>query len=469
MARPDKGNRREGFPLSFPTFREGVSELLPGSVYIVRTRNFGLFTAPLLLESSVRSLYSLVLGNPKCYSDFYVPVHDSDGALRKLPPLPYIHGIGELGLRIHGQRIGAERLETTGAFNRISQQKGDSTRCTLDQILFSDCSWHTTRQVFGYNPLLEDERLNFLPFQLIKPLKLRATQDGVDMATASLYIHLFPLGYVELVVAISLGSPCMRDEGSLAAALAETKPWLHPSSWTWKARIGSGQLADILDKAIYNIQYSIFEDKTSVISDANWWSVIRAAPGNEVIFRTIAPHPWSQKQVEMDLRPKDVPNVADHEQKLLLGDGATHLVLDSSRRSVTSLRAVWDIHRVLEFAHMKRRIYQDIGALLVEQTSDLRHHRLDKLTKLGHEKLMCFTVYDPSMNRLQLALDSHILSAKPFYRKVYAHISDRIGLNEERKRCLRAFEEWIEEVGKWSSLAELMAKGVKWLLPFAGG
>ena len=96
------------------------------------------------------------------------------------------------------------------------------------------------------------------------------------------------------------------------------------------------------------------------------------------------------------------------------------------------------------------------------QITELVDFRLSLRRKLTKEDLLRFSVYDTNVHRFMAALDGHIRTARPFYRRIYSLISGGTGFSERREKVKELVNEWHDEAAKWEpSLVKLWNKVIR--------
>lgn len=314
--------------------------------------------------------------------------------------------------------------------------------------------------IFGYDAKLGDQRMNFVCFEVYKPVNLSASMKDGALAKGKIRVHIYPSGYVILRVEISINHHSFYEEAwgegrqILRKLLIETRPWRSNSSIVWCSKFGRGKMTDILEQVKNNLRESILQDSSLRLREGRWQTTLRLFT-NYNCRKTAAELLSIKGQYE-------TMDVADHwgANKYLLASRQGLACLFGLKQGRKSARNFFLMFSALaEFVAFKQMVYSDYIHFLNEQIIELTDYRLSLKRKLVREDLFRFSVYDSTVHWFLGILDRHINAARPFHRRIYSLISNGTGFDEKRDKVKELAKSWHQEVSQWEpSLAKLWKK-----------
>ncbi len=407
-----------------------------------------LFPLPLWPRYLPSSLSTLVRDHrwssrlPSDVTTFY-----KDALPELFPSIPFVRNLGAVCLNLGTLHL-ADNTDRAILANFFAG--GDEPQDLLDMI-----------KVFGYDRKIEDERMNFVCFEPYEPVRLRLiTHDGVWI-NGKVRVHLYACGYIILRMEFSIDAKSLKKlswtDGikRLQQLLLETKPSNRKSTTIWRSRLGNKRLSELVKQVKESLRESLFND-SSHFREGQWQTVIS-------VF-----HRYNGRRFAADLLSVgryESMDIADNygSPKLLLssrkGSGCT-FVPEQGRKSARSFFLKYAA--LVEFVVLKQMIYGDYAHFLREQIGELVDFRLSLRRKLTKEDLLKFSVYDTNVHRFMAVLDRHIIATRPFYRRIYSHISVGTGFGERREKVKALVNEWHDEVAKWEpGLLKLWTKVIR--------
>lgn len=441
------------------------------SAYIVHTQLLGLGNYPFPSTEGLRSKWHTLFNSETCfyslrniirpqmfpYFPFYdhmMKVGDPKWISYQLTIKPFIKNLGPICFDSRSSRLNGSSLR--------------NGRESLEYLLRSKSlkeieSWRKKfftkypNGVFGYNPKLKDQRMNYLYFQLDNPLVLKAEDDDLR-AKGKVFIHIHPTGYIALYVAIALQWKRNKGLNDIALLVKETRPWRRGTSWVWQTRIGDGRLFEVIGKVKHNLQASFYSDPSIHLHEGEWKSAINlttSEPPIEVASELLSVE-YGKYQVvnlqhhaaSLDSTILDFGDSTSLKYMIVSRQGLFCAVRGDAKRKL-ALRFFWKILTLHEFAIYKHRVYEDYSEFLKNEITLLKEYRLSLKRKLAKEEVSKLSVYDHKIRRFLLALDSHIKTAAPFHRFIYSAISSGTGLDARREKLYKTLEQWEEEVSMW--------------------
>lgn len=268
------------------------------SLYVIQTQVVGLDRHPFPKAKLFRPAWRKIFCNPRCFTDQRHLIRDSSSYFKEvfrlegsdskkvlgevekdsssldeldddlsLPSIPFIRSLGSICFNTRRIHAGTYYERQKLGLNLWRQGlEGDLTRDDEDE---DQSSW-----VLGYDSTLPDQRMNYLCFELARPLTLSAKTNSDVRANGKIFIHIYPCGYLVIHLAISLA---WDNAYSLSAIretiLKEIRPHHISSKWMWMSRIGrEGKNLNSLIKIIYReIKTSLFVDSEAKLDTSNQW------------------------------------------------------------------------------------------------------------------------------------------------------------------------------------------------------
>jgi len=427
------------------------------SVYIVQTQVIGLGDGPLSLKKEIKEAFHPLFSSKTCFTDLRTSILDlerveldEDGdefqsSSQKpvpLPGTPFI-GLGQICFNTHSAIFCDHEDRTKLAINLAKREKYWEPNAKKS-------SFQSDLKCFGYDPALEDQRMNQLYFELYKPIYLTAVFNGETQATGRIHIHFLPSGYIVTHLAVVLASRHLTNLKTLGNAVLETNPWRKNTEWKWSSRIANGNLQSVLSFVKQKIINSLVRDKKSVLKivEQRWFTSIKIAT-DEVLT-----------PLANGLFGDDIKTIKLGKANRFLSDGGTrkgeliiakHGLICKPQHWGRKPRLVFfsKVMLMTEFALLKNQIYADYAAFLSPEIVRLRDFRLSMRRKMTKEDVFEFSVYSSEIPRYLLALDQHIHQASPFYRLIYSSISSAIGFSERREKVKKLMDDWLSETEKW--------------------
>jgi hypothetical protein len=330
----------------------------------------------------------------------------------------------------------------------------------------------SSHPIFGYNPVITDQRMNFLYFQTTKPLRLRGSRSKGYSASGEMYAHVYPNGYIIMFVSISY--PARINLEQVPETLAELDPVSdHPDRWTWTSRFGIGSLAKVVQKVKLGLQHSLFHDQAQTLREGSWYSAVRfstSATGTEIIKALVAKHRRNQIILLDDFR-KD----REHRKELLIDRSSFILTIskessDSHFYASRSRRLFWKMILLSSCVRISKSVYEDYLTILHFDILALRAERLSVTRKLLHPRSLRLSMYDYVIPLYVSIIDAHVRNAAPFHRWLYTALSKTHGTDARRGELLLTIKDWETELAQWetwySSILRQLFSPLKHLLGF---
>lgn len=231
--------------------RSGPRGMIADSAYLVQSQLIGLGAMPLSPPDELRPAFRRVFSNSNCFSDVIAASAGGSSPLRLTPPL-FLRGLGDVCFS--GRSAFLERYPACQdpgvCFERHTRQES--------RVAGPIGAWGQEVRLFGWDPALDDERMNHLFFELARPVRIKATHRDRTQAHGRLFVHLFPSGYVGLVSALWLHRQHLAGVGALDRALVETNPSRTDHTWSWSSEGHEGTLCQTVEWVRESIGRSLF-------------------------------------------------------------------------------------------------------------------------------------------------------------------------------------------------------------------
>ncbi|PFB92561.1 hypothetical protein CN296_27205 [Bacillus cereus] len=421
------------------------------SVYIVHSTIIPVGKVPFEFNDNVRESFRNIFYSKNCYTDMRTSIHDyyrvnQDDSLRHWNPTkeklnssdfapnplfdaPFIRNLGQICFdtrRTYFSEYAYER-------RKLAQLLGKRVRYwdLKEKEYPIEALDPNYLEYFGYNYKLDDQRMNYLFFELRPPLKIRAIFENTVMAEGNLFVHLHPSGYILLQLAISLKNrELFKSVECVKKAILETRSWRKDNKWNWNSKFGSLQLDKCIELVLDNITTSIFKSKPN-IKTSNWNTAmcfVTNVGSSEII-------PFFLKNTYHIL---DINN----NEKLAASNQGIIRFYGTERKRTSVLHSFWKMVHLYEFVLLKKEIYSNYLNYIREQSYILRSARLQDEQ---HIQILRDN-HNPIIQQYLKALDQVITKAEPFYRAVYSTISKGNNFDNLRTKVMAGLDEWEKEL-----------------------
>lgn len=414
------------------------------SAYIVQSQIISLSDRPFPSPKGIRSVWHPLFNSKNCFTDLGNLIYDPGIRYDQLPPKPFIRNIGSIWFNTRSARLECpfERYEL-GSYLLTGNKK--------EWEDFLDYS----KTIFGFDFQFEDQRMNYLSFEVCKPLLLKAKTDDETQAEGKVFIHIYPSGYLVLHLAIALNWHDGRSLKDLQQIILQTRPWREDNRWIWSSRIGSGKLSEIIKLINDNLQKSFYVNSSTPLRHGSWKSslkLISAADSKQIASELLLP--------EGKYEILDMQNRKTYMRYLLSSRQGLICIFKPESNRKSALRFFWKILFLSEFVEYKNQVYEDYAKFLRIEVNKLKDFRLSLIRKATKEDLLRFSVYNHMIPQFLFTLDNHIHSAAPFHRYIYSTISTGTGFDLRRDKVKKLIIEWEKEVEQWEPTLSLLWKKI---------
>lgn len=436
-----------------------LSQLDPDitSIYIVYTQILSIRDRPFPSMDHIRQVWQPIF-HKHCLDRLKFSIRDSSECFRShlaeelawkqskevepekipFPDKPFIHKLGSICLNTRRNHF----FGGSGERQDLALSLWDAEQYASENDDF-----------FGYDCQLADQRMNYLCFELRKPLSLIATTSSSTRAEGKIFVHIYPSGYLTLHLAISLTGLVDQGISSLQAILRETHPAHTKSQWMWSSRLHKGKLHDILDRVRALLSHSIYQAPNTTLREHPWHSMLKVS-SDTITTNTIAQkllNVSSDKTVQiLDLKRR-FTNRSGAECLIVSPQGAACLfrssncIDDQEAKPKAARRLFWKIFVLNEFVLLKRQIYQDYAHFLRGELIELKNFRLNLTRKATRKDVLRFSAFDSKIPDFLRALDNCIQSTAPFHRRLYSTLSAGTEFDQARQELMKLVEAWRQE------------------------
>lgn len=415
---------------------EGEYIMKIGSLYIVQTAIIGLSDVPLEAKSSLCQAFKPIFTSKNCFADEGVNINDLKSN-EEFSNAPYINQMGQL------------------RFNKRSVNFFPSSYQDIGQEESS---------VFGRNKDLEDQRMNFLYFELNKPLKLLAQYGGKTVASGKIFLHVYPAGYIVVHLAVymrGIRDVEIKSERDLLKWIRETRPDTN-GDWKWKSKFGCLSLKETVRKVSKCVSDSLFPKKDNSRPILEWKAGVAVttdlSEGNisqAIMKANDTTHPFVEFGHNYD---------GEYPQGILVAPNRVHYYFaDSCRDRKSILHSFWKITHIYEFLLCKNTIYDDYLGCMQKDRNKIRELSLKRKNMFNIANIIGKDFYNDTFIPYTQALDKYTTMLGPRYRAIYALFSKVYGFDSKRKKLNNELKEWEEDLKEWNNRDTGIRKLVEFL------
>ncbi|RXQ87121.1 hypothetical protein EO244_16710 [Ancylomarina salipaludis] len=419
------------------------------NLYIVHNAIFSMNKIPLGDNRNMRPHLNKLFNNNYCFREHRLNILNP--FQENTQSLPFIKN---LGLIVFNPK--SMRLSSSGCCERelLAQFLGgreeyNNPEAPLQNLVEIDEDWDEWN-LFGYNAKLDDQRHNYLYFELAKSLPIKCIINGKCIATGKVHTHIYPFGYI--VISFALNIDYSKTSENIKTILKETRLNRNNKNWKWRSKFGELPLSEILN----NVKKSILES----FFDSN------SIPSTRITIETSIKH-FDNIASELDnvLKGENQKFSIDEESNEYFKINPQGLLVNFSneRTNKSALRFFWKINTIFEYAFIQKRIMHDYKNYLTDKVQELKEYRFQLGKKLLEEDIAKFSVFEPTIPRFINDFNAHIKAASPFHRRIYYEIEKGINLKHDKEKFKTIINEWEQEIEKWEHPIKVLWK--KFLSP----
>lgn len=424
--------------------------MIAKSIYSVQRKIIGLGEKPFLNKEEVRPAFHSIFNNEHCFSDHHTLFYEENRPTPLPPNAPFIKNLGQICINARSINLRAD-IENQLGHIITGRKKYWEPNARIEPIndYFSTNSEFSFQkgELFGLDPLVEDQRMNFLYFELYKPLFIKATYKGETMAQGKVFIHLYPSGFIYFLLSISLNTNHIYNTENIKNAFREIRPQ-QEGTWLWNSKFGLLQLNKLFGKIQNATIASIMMPKNIIIRDNNWRSFTKIINLDKNIE---IPKNFMKGEHET-LTINHLLGEGEHEfDKLISSKQGFFLLMSDAKKRRETLKLFWKLSKILEYICLMDVLYKDYTHSLKQETVKLKEYRFNFQSKLSNEDVFTKNVYDHKMVRFMQVMEGHIHTTTGFYRRIYSSFWNGIDFGKRRSSFKKALAEWENEIAQWDS------------------
>lgn len=438
------------------------------TLYINQFCIFPLFERPLQPNNCLREAVASIFDNKRCFEEMGEAIYDyyrvnvnnfleyhkgshkwitaSDIAPCPITNAPFILDLGQICFNTRSAYdLDYAYLRQWFAFS-ISKSSAYWRKWKKGYKDF--CNIHDS-EVFGYIPKLEDQRMNFLYFELNPPLKFRIYNiENQFVGVGKLFIHIYPTGHLSLHLAVSyIRCKEINTKTQLDLVIRQLAPWRKSSGFVIHSKLGKTSLDELVRNVLNRISHSFFSNQKVITRKLNWHcsSLIISDNPEDVLEQIIGCNTKFERifKRRLYLRPYYYENefVDDY---ICVHGKRTYYVTDTRRKGI--IHSFWELQRLKEFIEYKRVVYKSYIDYFEDETL-----RIKKIQYGGTSfaKIFGKNFYQSDIVMHILALDRMVNSLSQAKRALYSYISDMYEFDECRERLLSSLNKWESQVKEW--------------------
>ena len=310
---------------------------------------------------------------------------------------------------------------------------------------------------------IDDERSYLCYYKIKNGIYISAHFNDNLVAEGKIYIHVYPLGFIAIILSISLINPRIDNLMALYNIISQTNPETNKELWEWNSRVKKWNthekksLRKIFEEIEKNILDSIFKKihLGTIGFDTPWFSFLIL---HDIAEKTgVQDFLIEEESVIFDYRL--LPSYSTYNPSFL---DYEYLIISKSQLvcGISSLREpsqistfIWNIQKIYEYMKIQLGIFNDLVIYFVIETKKLKDANRSYIPR-SKRALVRYTAYSPKiLDFLKLNEQSarFVITAglKPTYKEILGKISKGIEFNKLRGELSRAIEAYEEEAKLW--------------------
>ena len=374
------------------------------------TQVLSLGKGPFLEPDFLKPFWHSFFNDKECFYKNRQLIYKTEKAYQK----PFIQGIGTIsfGGGRRGGEGGGEKKDVhihcghrNYDYRELLFHNNDEFSPKIKRYL-SD----TEDFVLGYSSKIADQRHYFLCWKIDDKVSFELCSDISVRAKGSVYIHLYPSGYVAIIVHINFDWSQATIPVDLAMIIRESKPCTRNNGWKWSSRLSKEglTLGEIVGSCVSKLRNSFFEKvglDVFTLRKNDWHSSVR-------IFSNITDEKVFISQFELENCEILSQSNGNSNLKLLLLSERTILCIfcriDSQKGQYNAQKKLSYISALQRFVAYKISIYTDLKNVVTSERERLREIRLNMWdVKRTFKDLLRLSVYDPSLLSIMSDLDGY--------------------------------------------------------------
>jgi hypothetical protein len=329
--------------------------------------------------------------------------------------------------------------------------------------------YENDEDIFGYFSDLEDQRMNFLYFELCPPIKFKVYNSEKQLiAKGKVFVHIYPSGYLYLHIAASyLFCSHILSEADLEHIMKEFSPLVTNTGLTFHSKFGALSLPELCKELYKNLFLSLYTQQEIMNPpNPNWIAsalVISDICETDLIDFFQLNHYSSTTEIfkrKFKLRDDWHSNITTD---YIYCKKKMNFYFSNINRDAI-LHTFWKFLHLVEFVNYKKKIYEVYKNFFKNEALHIQNLRLNSEKLFYFENMFGKDFYESDILLHLLVLDKMVTTLGATERALYSFLSQNYGLDKSREHLLNHQTEWICQVEKWKGKQPIMVKLLK-LLP----
>ncbi|MDE6233087.1 MAG: hypothetical protein K2M60_07050 [Lachnospiraceae bacterium] len=393
------------------------------SLYVTQSTVIGLSDVPLETKDNIREAFEPIFKSKHCFTGMGV---DTNGLLSNqicdnvsVVNAPFITQMGQLHFN-----------KRSISFFPIYTE-------------YEEYEDYEDYNVFGCDKNLEDQRMNFLYFELSKQFKMLAQYEGRTVASGKIFLHFYPTGYIVVHLAVyrrDVYNIDVKTEKDLLDLIQETKPWIE-GKWKWKSKFGCHSLKKTIELVYQSISLSVFAEGKMTKRRFGWKAsvAVKTDLSQIEISRSI------QEEAENHFVEFANGSYSEDLQGILVAKKSiNYYFADCYRDRNLILHSFWKINYINEFVLYKNKVYSDYLRYIQKDRNEMRN--LNKDYKFKFANIVGKEFYRDTFFSYTQILDEYIKMLGSRYRAIYALFSKVDGFDNKRAKLKQELNRWENDI-----------------------
>jgi len=314
--------------------------------------------------------------------------------------------------------------------------------------LLRENSFESSNNYFGFSKENEDQRFNYVCFELNSPIHIKAETIDGQIANGKIFIQVFPFGLALINYTLSHE---LKEKKIAPLEIEKIAYNFRPNNRNvnWKSRFGINSGIDLNKKLVETIKKAIFKNSKKESHFLNWHTLIGLNVSKKIVEY--------QHVIQNTLNTNSYVNIESFERnytnlKWIIFSRNQSVIIqnrfDNTYRT-SNVKQFWNIYYVVLFSHIKKVITDIYINQLKKELIDLQKIRRSLKHSLKNEDILTSGPWNSQIITHIHWLDLTVKKASSKYRFIYSQVSILNGQNDKREKLKIIISEWNEECDKW--------------------